>query len=74
MASRTAHSDEPLNDLEWLSAYLGIPEKTIYAWRLRNEGPPAYRVGRHLRWRKSEVDQWLRERHDTDDQRVGSRH
>jgi hypothetical protein len=36
--------DEPLHDLEWLSGYLGgIPERTIYNWRQRNEGPPAYR-------------------------------
>ena len=36
--------EEPLHDLEWLSGYLGgIPERTIYNWRQRNEGPPAYR-------------------------------
>jgi hypothetical protein len=36
--------EEPLLDLEWLSGYLGgIPERTIYNWRQRNEGPPAYR-------------------------------
>jgi len=53
-------SDDPLEGLAWLSAYLGgIPERTIYNWRLRGQGPPAYRVGRHLRWRRSEVDAWL---------------
>ena len=50
---------ESLRDIEWLSAYLGIPKKTIYEWRRLGAGPPAYKVGRHLRYRKSEVDQWL---------------
>jgi excisionase family DNA binding protein len=55
----TSTQDEPLHDLDWLSEYLGIPKKTIYGWRLRGEGPPAYRIGKHLRWSRVEVDQWL---------------
>jgi predicted DNA-binding transcriptional regulator AlpA len=61
--------DEPLHGLPWLSEYLGaeepIPLRTIYNWRLRGEGPPAYRVGKYLRYRRSEVDAWLEGRHDT---------
>jgi excisionase family DNA binding protein len=51
--------DEPLHDLAWLAAYLDKPKQTIYDWRYRGIGPPAYKVGTTLRWRKSEVDQWL---------------
>jgi excisionase family DNA binding protein len=51
-----------LHDLDWLAEYLGIPKKTIYGWRLRGEGPSAYRVGKHLRYRRSDVDDWLAER------------
>jgi excisionase family DNA binding protein len=65
--------NEGLVDLDWLSEFLDIPERTIYAWRQRGEGPPAYRVGRYLRYRRSEVEAWLNERHDNDDERVGSR-
>ena len=57
-------SDEPLNDLEWLSGYIGIPERTIYNWRQRGEGPPACRIGKHLRYRRSDVEAWLAERRD----------
>jgi len=57
-------SDEPLNDLEWLSGYIGIPERTIYNWRQRGEGPPAYRIGKHLRYRRSDVEAWLDGRRD----------
>jgi excisionase family DNA binding protein len=47
-----------------LAAFLGIPLRTIYRWRSRHEGPPSYRVGRHIRYRLNEVEQWLDERRD----------
>jgi excisionase family DNA binding protein len=39
--------------------YLQIPVATIYAWRTTNNGPHAYKVGKHLRFRLSDVDAWL---------------
>jgi excisionase family DNA binding protein len=69
---RKTAADEPLLDVAWLADYLGVPVRTVYSWRLRDLGPPAYVVGRHLKFRKSEVDLWLRERHDSDDDSVGS--
>jgi len=58
--------EEPLHDLEWLSGYLGgIPERTIYNWRQRNEGPPAYKIGKYLRYRRSDVENWLDSRRDS---------
>jgi excisionase family DNA binding protein len=45
-----------------LATYLEVPVKTLYAWRYRREGPPAFRVGRHLRYRWSDVQQWIQQR------------
>ncbi|MGH9167369.1 MAG: helix-turn-helix domain-containing protein [Acidimicrobiia bacterium] len=42
-----------------LADYLGVPVATIYAWRYRGEGPPGFRVGRHLRFRQGDVEQWI---------------
>jgi excisionase family DNA binding protein len=42
-----------------LAAYLQVPIKTLYQWRARSVGPKSYRVGRHLRYRRDEVDDWL---------------
>ncbi|MFD9894729.1 helix-turn-helix transcriptional regulator [Amycolatopsis sp. NPDC059027] len=39
--------------------YLGVPVKTLYDWRTRNYGPKARRVGRHLRYKRSEVVGWF---------------
>lgn len=42
-----------------LAEYLGVPVDTVYAWRYRGTGPRAFRVGRHLRFREADVQQWL---------------
>jgi excisionase family DNA binding protein len=52
---------EPLDRLltvEELADYLGVPVATIYAWRYRREGPPGFRVGRHIRYRPTDVEAW----------------
>lgn len=54
--------DERLVDVHELAAYLDVPVKTLYAWRYRMEGPPAFRVGRHLRYRWRDVQTWIQER------------
>jgi excisionase family DNA binding protein len=56
---------EPLIDVQQLAAYLDVPVKTLYAWRYRREGPPAFRVGRHLRYRRSDIQRWIQQRIDT---------
>ncbi len=48
--------------VEELANYLDVPVATIYAWRHRRQGPPGFRVGRHLRFRYSDVQRWIEER------------
>ena len=43
--------EERLVNVQELADYLEVPAKTLFAWRYRREGPLAYRVGRHLRYR-----------------------
>jgi len=45
--------------VEDLAAYLDVPVKTIYAWRHHKTGPSGIRIGKHLRFRWSEVERWL---------------
>lgn len=42
-----------------VARFLGVPAKTIYTWRARGDGPPGFRVGKHLRFRPAEVESWL---------------
>jgi excisionase family DNA binding protein len=42
-----------------VSDYLGVPITTLYRWRSHRYGPPARRVGKHLRYRAVDVVDWL---------------
>lgn len=39
--------------------YLGIPLQTVYQWRGRGYGPPSVRIGKHVRYRPADVEQWV---------------
>ncbi len=52
-------TSERLVTPEELSEMLQIPLGTIYQWRARRTGPPAHKVGKHLRYRQSDVEDWL---------------
>lgn len=57
-------SDERLMSAQEVADYLGIPITTLYAWRYKGEGPPGYRVGRHIRHRREQIDRWLEDHAD----------
>jgi predicted DNA-binding transcriptional regulator AlpA len=50
---------QPLWDIEEVSTFLQIPVGTLYQWRHRGVGPPASKVGRHLRYDPAKVRAWL---------------
>lgn len=47
-----------------LAEYLGVPVKTVYNWRSAGEGPRGIRIGRHVRFRQSDVHAWLEQNAD----------
>ena len=47
--------------VEDVSAYLGVPVKTLYQWKWRGEGPPVHKIGRHLRYDPRAVQAWATE-------------
>lgn len=57
----TTTTPETLWEIEQVAAYLGVPVQTLYAWRKRGYGPPAGRVGRHLRYDPAAVRAWFAE-------------
>ena len=60
-------NDETLDQLlgpQALANYLDVPIKTVFAWRYRNIGPRGIRIGRHVRYRKGDVDAWLDQQAD----------
>ncbi|NOY56781.1 MAG: helix-turn-helix domain-containing protein [Actinobacteria bacterium] len=50
---------DPLLSAQELADYLEVPIATIYAWRYRREGPLGFRAGKHLRYRWSDIEEWI---------------
>jgi predicted DNA-binding transcriptional regulator AlpA len=47
-----------------VAVFLGVPKKTIYAWRTAGKGPKGFRVGKHLRWHARTVFAWSLQQED----------
>ncbi len=56
---RAMEHEDRLITVQELADYLEVPVKTLYAWRYRREGPPGFRVGRHLRYRWADIERWI---------------
>src|SRR5581483_10972825 len=55
---RQVASIDRLWSVEEVSAYLGVPVKTLYQWKWRGAGPPVRKIGRHLRYDPAAVERW----------------
>lgn len=42
-----------------LAEYLGVPVATVYKWNHLGTGPRFLRIGKHVRYRPSDVASWL---------------
>jgi excisionase family DNA binding protein len=50
--------DEFLTPTE-VAKLLKVPVATLYAWRHKRTGPSAKQVGRHLRYLRSDLEEWI---------------
>jgi excisionase family DNA binding protein len=61
----TAGKQDLAMDDRWLSVdeisdYLGVAKDTIYTW-VTSKGMPGHKVGRFWKFKKEDVDTWVRE-------------
>ena len=61
---RSNFGNTPLLSTSEVAAFLGVPIATLYSWRNKRYGPPGIRVGRYVKYRKADVDNWLRDQED----------
>ena len=47
-----------------LADELSVPVTTVYQWRSRGHGPRGAKFGRHVRFRRSDIDAWIARRLD----------
>lgn len=45
---------------------LRIPPATLRYWRHQHTGPRSFRIGRHVRYSRTDVEAWLRDQRDAD--------
>lgn len=57
-ATETADRRQLMGPKE-LAEYIGVPLATVYAMNHRRTGPKRLRVGKYVRYRRSDVDAWL---------------
>ncbi len=50
-----------------ISVYLGVSKDTVYTW-ISTRGMPAHRVGRLWKFKRDEVDHWVKSGGATDGQ------
>ena len=56
---RTAQDLPDLLTVQELSEYLCIPLSTLYEWNSKDQGPVPLKLGKHLRYPKQNVLDWL---------------
>jgi len=57
----TRRNPSRLLTIKDLARMLSVPEETIYRWRYLKTGPRGIKVGRHVRFRREDVEEWLDE-------------
>jgi Helix-turn-helix domain len=69
------HADDEMLSIEEASAFLRVPVATMRYWRHLGDGPFSFRVGRHVRYWRTDLSLWLAEqarRPDPDGRRANS--
>jgi excisionase family DNA binding protein len=55
----TVQEAERLMTPQEVADFLAMPVLTLQTWRAKRKGPRVYRIGRHVRYRREEVEDWL---------------
>ena len=56
--------DDELWDMKTVSEYLGVGRGTLTRWRQTGYGPTSIKLGRGVRYRRIDVEKWLRDKEE----------
>jgi len=54
-----SHFDDRWMSVDEIAAYLGVKRDTLYKW-IERKDMPAHKVGRLWKFKKDEVDKWVK--------------
>lgn len=52
-------NNDRLMSVEDVADFLGVPVQSVRKWRYLGTGPIGLKVGRHVRYRRADVEKWL---------------
>lgn len=55
---------DELLDIITAARALGVPVATLRWWRHNNVGPHSFKLGRHVKYRRIDIDAWLQRQVD----------
>jgi len=55
-----------------IAAYLGIKRDTVYRW-IRERNMPGHKIGRLWKFRKEEIDEWMRSGGGAEERKDGAK-
>jgi len=67
------NTEERWTDVAEVATHLGVRRESIYRW-IEAKGLPAHKVGRLLRFKLSEIDEWVRQDSGSDDLGTNEQH
>lgn len=73
MTSLTPEQRGRLMSPEQVADALNMPVESLRSWRRRGLGPRWARIGKHIRYRAGDVEDWINETFDKAEKR-GARH
>ncbi len=48
---------------EDLANLLAVPARTVEDWRRTGKGPRHFKIGKHVRYCRTDIDAWVKERY-----------
>lgn len=54
--------DDEMWSPERFARWMGVTVRTVYWWNARDTGPRRITAGRHVRYRRRDIESWLRGR------------
>lgn len=60
----TPHTNDELLSIKEVADIVRVPEATLRYWRHLGTGPHSFRIGRSVRYWRTEVFHWLEEQSD----------
>jgi len=54
-----------LKTIEQVSAWTGIPVRTLYDYRLKSKGPRSFKLGRRVMYAVEDVEAWIEQARET---------